>query len=171
MNLPNKLTLLRIVMIPLCLLCWGLNWHAAAAVVFILAAVTDFLDGYIARKQGAVTTFGKFADPVADKALVLTSMIFLCADGRLPAWAVAIVAARELLIDGLRLVSAGKGSVMAAGWLGKIKTNAQLVCTVCAMVLSPGSVITLIAVIFMSVMTVISGGQYLWAARGILKEN
>lgn len=171
MNLPNKLTLFRVVLIPVCLACWGVGWHAAAAAVFILAAVTDFLDGYIARKQGVVTTFGKFADPVADKALVLTGMIFLCADGRLPAWAVAIVAARELLIDGLRLVSAGKGNIMAAGWLGKIKTNLQIVCVVCGMVLAPGSAITFTAVILMSIMTVASGAQYLWAARDVLKDN
>jgi hypothetical protein len=96
MNLPNKLTVLRIIMIPICLGLWALGQPVLSAAVFALAAITDFLDGYIARKQKIVTVFGKFADPVADKVLVLTAMIFLCADGRLPAWAVAIVAALTL---------------------------------------------------------------------------
>ena len=104
MNLPNKLTLLRICLIPLCLLLWALGFPIPAAIAFAVAAITDFFDGYIARKQNIVTVFGKFADPVADKVLVLTAMVFLCADGHLPAWAVSIVAARELLVDGLRLV-------------------------------------------------------------------
>ena len=90
MNLPNKLTVLRIIMIPICLGLWALGQPVLSAAVFALAAITDFLDGYIARKQKIVTVFGKFADPVADKVLVLTAMIFLCADGRLPAWAARI---------------------------------------------------------------------------------
>ena len=93
MNLPNKLTLLRVIMIPICLGLWAAGLPIGAAAVFALAAITDFLDGYIARKQQIITVFGKFADPVADKVLVLTAMIFLCFDGILPAWAVSIVAA------------------------------------------------------------------------------
>ena len=115
MNLPNQLTVLRIILIPVCLVLWGLGMPVPAAIVFALAAITDFLDGYIARKQNIVTTFGKFADPVADKILVLTAMIFLTADGILPAWAVCIVAARELMVDGLRLGASGKGNVIADG--------------------------------------------------------
>ena len=143
MNLPNKLTLLRILLIPVCLLLWALGQPVFSAAVFTLAALTDFLDGYIARKQNIITTFGKFADPVADKILVLTAMIFLCADGILPAWAVCIVAARELMVDGLRLVAVGKGTVIAAGWLGKIKTNLQFFCILAGMLLPKGHWITL----------------------------
>lgn len=171
MNLPNRLTIVRIILTPVCLLFWAVHLHVLAAAVFILAAVTDFLDGFIARKQDIVTTFGKFLDPVADKALVLTTMIFLCADGRLPAWAVAIVAARELMIDGLRLVAVGRGNVIAAGWLGKIKTNLQIICVVCAMLLAEGSPVTLVLIILMAVFTVVSGGQYVWTSRQVLKEN
>lgn len=171
MNLPNQLTILRIVMIPVCLVLWALGLPIWAAAVFALAAITDFLDGYIARKQGIVTTFGKFADPVADKILVLTAMIFLCADGRLPAWAVSIVAARELMVDGLRLVAVGKGNVIAAGWLGKIKTNLQFFCVLSGMLLPLDHVITLILAILMSLMTVISGVQYFWAARHVFAED
>ena len=171
MNLPNKLTLLRICLIPLCLLLWALGLPIPAAIAFAVAAITDFFDGYIARKQNIVTVFGKFADPVADKVLVLTAMVFLCADGHLPAWAVSIVAARELLVDGLRLVAAGKGNVIAAGWLGKIKTNLQYFCVVAAMVLPKGHWLTLTFTILMAIMTVWSGAQYVWGHREILKSG
>ena len=168
MNLPNKLTLLRVLMIPLCLLLWALGQPVWSALVFALAAVTDFLDGYIARKQGIVTVFGKFADPVADKILVLTAMVYLCASGRIPAWAVSVVAARELVVDGLRLVAAGKGSVIAAGWLGKIKTNVQFLCVLAAMLLPKGHWAALALAAVTVFFTILSGGQYLWAYRRVL---
>lgn len=171
MNVPNRLTLLRILMIPVCLLLWAVGQPVWAAAVFALAAATDFLDGYIARKKGIVTTFGKFADPVADKILVLTAMIFLAAAGRIPAWAVCIVAARELMVDGLRLVAVGKGNVIAAGWLGKIKTNLQFFCVLSGMLLTAGHWVTLILSILMSLMTVWSGAQYFWAARSVFQED
>ena len=173
MNLPNQLTILRVIMIPVCLVLWALGCPIAAAVVFALAAATDFLDGYIARKKNIVTVFGKFADPVADKILVLTTMIFLCAgaDARLPAWAVCIVAARELMVDGLRLVAVGKGNVIAAGWLGKIKTNTQYACVLAAMLLEKDHWVTLALAIIMSVMTVWSGAQYFWASRNVFREE
>ncbi|MBR5111363.1 MAG: CDP-diacylglycerol--glycerol-3-phosphate 3-phosphatidyltransferase [Clostridia bacterium] len=171
MNLPNKLTLLRIALIPLCLLLWALKLPIPAAAVFALAAVTDFFDGYIARKQNIVTVFGKFADPVADKVLVLTAMVFLCADARIPAWAVSIVAARELLVDGLRLVAAGKGNVIAAGWLGKIKTNLQYFCVIAAMVLPQGHWLTFTLTVLMAAMTLLSGWQYVWGHREIFKNG
>ena len=171
MNTPNKLTLLRILLIPVCLLLWALGQPYFSAAVFALAALTDFLDGYIARKQNIITTFGKFADPVADKILVLTAMIFLCADGILPAWAVCIVAARELMVDGLRLVAVGKGTVIAAGWLGKIKTNLQFFCILAGMLLPKGHWITLALAIAMAVMTVWSGGKYLWGYRDVITSG
>ena len=171
MNLPNRLTILRIIMIPVCLAFWALGLHFLSAVVFALAAATDFLDGYIARKQNIVTTFGKFADPVADNILVLTAMIFLTASGRLPAWAISIVAARELMVDGLRLVAVGKGNVIAAGWLGKIKTNLQFFCVLSGMLLPQSHWITLVLAILMAIMTVWSGAQYFWAARDVFKED
>ncbi|MBR3107668.1 MAG: CDP-diacylglycerol--glycerol-3-phosphate 3-phosphatidyltransferase [Clostridia bacterium] len=171
MNLPNKLTLLRIILIPFCLLLWALGLPIPAAIAFAVAAITDFFDGYIARKRNIVTVFGKFADPVADKVLVLTAMVFLCADGHLPACAVSIVAARELLVDGLRLVAAGKGNVIAAGWLGKIKTNLQYFCVVAAMVLPKGHWLTLTLTILMAIMTLWSGAQYVWGHREIFKNG
>ena len=158
-------------MIPLCLLLWALGQPVASAAVFALAAITDFFDGYIARKRGIVTMFGKFADPVADKVLVLTAMIFLCADHRLPAWAVSIVAARELMVDGLRLVAVGKGNVIAAGWLGKIKTNLQFFCILCAMLLPKDHWVTLALAIAMAAMTVWSGADYFWKAKDVFRED
>ena len=171
MNLPNKLTLLRVLLIPVCLALWALGQPMFAAAVFALAALTDFLDGYIARKRNIITVFGKFADPVADKILVLTAMIFLCADGILPAWAVCIVAARELTVDGLRLVAAGKGTVIAAGWLGKIKTNLQFFCVLAGMLLPKDHWITLALAAAMAVMTLWSGAKYLWDSRDVFRED
>ena len=155
----------------MCLLLWALGQRFFSAGVFALAALTDFLDGYIARKRNIITVFGKFADPVADKILVLTAMIFLCADGILPAWAVCIVAARELMVDGLRLVAVGKGTVIAAGWLGKIKTNLQFFCILAGMLLPKGHWVTLALTIAMAVMTVWSGGKYLWGYRDTITSG
>ena len=129
MNLPNRLSLLRVALIPLCL---GLMYAATplcdalALAVFLIASFTDFLDGHIARSQNLVTDLGRFIDPVADKLLVLSVMILLCAQGKLAAWMVIIVLARELSVDGLRLVAMLKGKVIAAGHLGKIKTVSQM---------------------------------------------
>ena len=169
MNLPNKLTLFRIALIPVCCLLLGVGLMPWAAAVFIIAAATDFLDGYIARKQKLVTTFGKFADPVADKLLVLTAMIFLAEKGVLPAWAVSLVAARELMVDGLRLVAAGKGKVVAAGVLGKLKTNAQFFCVISAMLSFPWW-LTQTLIWLMAALTAISGAQYFWMLRDVFKD-
>ena len=129
MNLPNKLTVLRILLVPvivlLLLLGNGTVTDHIAAVLFLIGTVTDFLDGKIARKQGLVTDFGKFMDPLADKLLVCSVMICLMPDGRVPAWAAVIIVAREFAVSGLRLVASSKGIVLAAGKLGKMKTSVQ----------------------------------------------
>ena len=126
LNLPNKLTLLRMALVPvyLVLLANGLNW--LALVVFAAASLTDMLDGKIARKYNLVTDFGKFIDPVADKLLNLSAMIMLTYVGLLPQWAVIVILARELAVDGLRMVAVGQGREIAAGKLGKIKTTCQM---------------------------------------------
>lgn len=164
MNLPNKLTILRILMIPLCVLFVMLGLYTLAAIVFILAALTDFLDGYIARKQNIVTNFGKFADPVADKILALCVMVALIPTLHFPWWAVCIVAARELAVDGLRLVAVEQRIVIPAGNLGKVKTNFQFFSVLSALFLLP-SWLTLTLCIIMSLLTVISGAQYFIASR------
>jgi len=143
MNLPNKLSLVRIALIPLMVALMHLPgwWCLASAAVFGAAAFTDFLDGHIARKEGLVTNFGKFIDPVADKLLVLSAFIMLCAQGRMPAWMVVAVLARELAVDGLRLVVMEQGKVIAAAKLGKIKTVSQIVCVLWLML---GDIVSLI---------------------------
>ena len=141
MNLPNRLTMLRILMIPLFILLieipfnWG-TWtigsqsvsiqFAVAALIFAIASLTDWLDGYIARRDNLVTNFGKFADPLADKMLVITALIELIVLGKAPAWLVAIIVMRELAVTGLRLLIVTEGEVLAAKWPGKIKTCTQM---------------------------------------------
>jgi len=141
-NLPNKLTVLRILIIPIFILILAipsLDWgtlsigsvnlsvtHLVATIIFSIASFTDWLDGYIARAQGLVTNFGKFADPLADKMLVMTAFIMLVELGKAPAWVVAIIICRELAVTGLRLLLVEGGEVMAAAWPGKIKTATQM---------------------------------------------
>ncbi len=129
MNLPNRLTLARVLLIPVCL---GLMYAAvpacdiAALLVFLLASFTDFLDGHIARSRNLTTDLGKFLDPVADKLLVLSVLTLLTAQGKMASWIVILVLARELSVDGLRLAAALRGRVIAAGKLGKWKTVSQM---------------------------------------------
>lgn len=130
MNLPNKLSLLRIALIPIMVaLMYPTNdvcrWLSIA--VFGIAAFTDFLDGYIARKNNLVTDLGKFVDPVADKLLVLSALIMLCYKQLMLSWVLVIILARELCVDGLRMVAVTRGNVIAAGKLGKIKTVSQII--------------------------------------------
>lgn len=130
MNLPNKLSLLRVALIPVMVALMYPNTpvcNGLAAAVFALAALTDFLDGHIARKNHIVTDFGKFVDPVADKLLVLSALIMLIQQGLMPAWVTVVILARELCVDGLRMVAVTHGQVIAAGKLGKIKTVSQIV--------------------------------------------
>ena len=131
MNTANKLTLLRVILIPVYLVIWHLDFaynNIVALIIFIVASVTDFIDGYVARHYNQVTDFGKFMDPLADKVLVISSMIMFCAMGRFPAWALVIVIAREFAVSGLRMVAVDNGRVIAAGWSGKVKTFATMVC-------------------------------------------
>ena len=128
MNLPNRLTLLRIILVPFFVASFYIPWkyqYILSALLFIAAAVTDLLDGKIARKRGIVTTFGKFMDPIADKILVLAAMVMLNTAGTLSPIVTIIVTAREFLVSGVRLLMAEKGTVIAASWWGKAKTMTQ----------------------------------------------
>ena len=127
LNLPNKLTLLRIVLVPVYLVLLGMNLNWAALIVFVIAALTDLFDGKIARKYNLITNFGKFMDPIADKMLTHTAFIMLCAMGRLNAAACIIFVAREFVVSGLRLCAVEQGHVIAAGMSGKIKTVLQMI--------------------------------------------
>ena len=130
MNWPNRLSVIRVLCIPVitALLYVSEPWCVwAAAVVFLLACFTDYLDGHLARKNNWVTDFGKFIDPVADKLLVLSTLIMLIHLRLVPAWLVSLILARELSVDGLRLVAMTRGKVIAAGPLGKMKTVSQMI--------------------------------------------
>ncbi|MCD8021779.1 MAG: CDP-diacylglycerol--glycerol-3-phosphate 3-phosphatidyltransferase [Lachnospiraceae bacterium] len=130
MNLPNKLTMLRVCLVPVfvVLMLAGVpNGNIWAGIVFIVASATDMLDGYIARKYHLITDFGKFMDPIADKLLVCSAMICLVAQEKLAAWVVIIIIGREFIISGFRLVASEKGTVIAASYWGKFKTVFQMI--------------------------------------------
>ena len=141
MNLPNKLSIARVLCIPAIVVLLHFpseGCRIAAAVLFILGCLTDFLDGRIARKRNLVPDFGKFIDPVADKLLVLTTLIMLIHLGMMPAWIVIVILCRELAVDGLRMVAVTKGQVIAAGPLGKWKTACQMVLISAMLILNLG---------------------------------
>ena len=132
MNLPNKLTMLRVIMVPFFVAFLLLTpkypmFKFVAFVLFVVASLTDLLDGYIARKYQLVTNFGKFMDPLADKLLVSAALICLTALGFIPAWMTIVIISREFIISGFRLIAAERGIVIAAGWLGKWKTAVTMV--------------------------------------------
>lgn len=157
-------------MIPLFLgiLYWGFpGSDYAALTVFILASLTDFADGYIARHCDQVTDFGKFMDPLADKVLVVTAMLWFVQCGRLPAWAVAIVIFREFAVSGMRLIAAERGRVIAAGWSGKVKTASTMV-GLCLMFLPLPGWVTTACVTVIVVTTLYSGIEYFVKNRDIM---
>ncbi len=166
MNLPNKLSITRMALIPAMVALMypnNLICNLLAAAVFGVAAFTDYLDGHIARKEGIVTDFGKFIDPVADKLLNLSAMIMLIHVGLMPAWMVIVILARELCVDGLRMVAVGNGKVIAAGKLGKIKTVSQIVLVLWLMLSRlpvSGNVISLVLALWVVAITLWSGVEY-----------
>jgi len=138
-NIPNLLTFARILMIPLCL--WFLDQDTPragfwSAIVFTLAAITDILDGYLARKLGVVSVLGKLIDPLADKLIVMATLVWLVPMGRMPAWAVIVLLAREFSVTALRSVAASEGVIISAGAEGKTKTAIQMI-AIGAMILDP----------------------------------
>ncbi len=129
-NLPNTITLLRISVVPflfILLLSPGEFWSLILAILFVIASITDFFDGYIARKYQMITTMGKFLDPIADKIMVNTAMILMIPIGRIPAWIVAITIIRDLMVDVIRSIASSEGIYIQASTLGKQKTLAQIV--------------------------------------------
>lgn len=168
MNLPNKLTLTRILLIPVFVACMetiGTDYYISL-IVFAIASFTDFLDGNIARKCDLVTTFGKFMDPLADKLLVLSAFVLLSANGQVPSWITIIILARELAITGFRTIAASKGVILAAGKSGKIKTVTQMM-TILIMLTNDLPLLGLsfsLGTCFMylaCVMTIYSGAEYI----------
>ena len=170
MNLPNKLTLLRILMIPVFLVILYLDVPYAdywALAVFILASLTDLLDGKIARKYHLLTDFGKFADPLADKMLVTAAMLWFVEIGQMPGWALLVVIIREFAVSGLRMVASDKGRVIAAGWSGKVKTASTMVCLV-LMFLPIPQVVNTVCIAVIVVTTIWSGVEYFVKNRDVL---
>lgn len=162
MNTANKLTLLRVFMIPLFLvvLYWGFpGSQYAALAIFVVASLTDLADGYIARHYNQVTDFGKFMDPLADKVLVVTAMLWFVQSGQMPAWAVAVVIFREFAVSGMRLIAVEHGRVIAAGWSGKVKTASTMV-GLCLMFLPLPGWVNTVCVAVIVVTTVYSGIEY-----------
>lgn len=165
LNLPNKLTLLRVVMVPLMCLFLSFQNNACqiiALLLFILASITDMMDGKIARRNNQITDFGKLLDPIADKLLVLSAMVFLVAQQRMSAAVCMIFIARELIISGFRLVAAADGKVIAAGKTGKYKTVVQMIAVCMSMVFMPmqATGAAVISAGFLAVLTQI----VMWAA-------
>ncbi len=180
MNLANKITIIRILMIPVFmffLLSNIQNGQYIAAIIFIIAATTDGLDGYIARSRNQITTFGKFMDPLADKLLVSAALISMIELDMVKAWVVVVIIAREFAITGLRVIAASNGITIAANWLGKIKTITQLIAIILLLLnnypfrllnIPLDKIMLNVAVIF----TIISGINYLYINRDIFKiEN
>ena len=178
MNLPNKLTLLRVVLIPvfvvLLLLEGGQNYtlRIAALIVFCIASFTDFLDGQIARRNNLVTNFGKFMDPLADKLLVCSALICMIELGQLPSWYVITVIAREFIISGFRLVAADNGIVIAASWWGKFKTTFQML-TVILLILNISALHTVTVIVegIAFVLTLVSLLDYIMKNHKVITEG
>lgn len=178
MNLPNKLTLLRVAMIPFFVVCllWDggqnqtLRWASAA--IFIAASLTDMLDGKIARKYNLVTNFGKFMDPLADKLLVCSALICLIQLGQLPAWMVIIIIGREFIISGFRLIASDNGVVIAASYWGKFKTTFQMIAVILLIFDIPALKTAADLCVWVAlILTVVSLADYIWKNRGILTEG
>ena len=170
MNLPNKLTLLRIIVIPVFVVLLYLDFpfnNLVALAVFILASITDTLDGYIARKYNLITDFGKFMDPIADKLLVTAAMLVFVDWHMMPAWVVIVVVAREFIVSALRLVAANNGRVIAAGWSGKVKTASTMVC-ICIMLLGLPQGVNAVCSAVILVTTAYSGIEYLVKNKDVL---
>ncbi len=166
MTLASKITLLRVAMIPAYLVTMYLSqgnaglWMYLSLAVFIIASLTDFVDGYIARHYNQTTDFGKFLDPLADKLLTIAAMAMFCEWGVFPAWALMIVLTREFAVSGLRMVASQKGNVIAAGWSGKVKTASTMV-GLCVMMALPGiDILNWVVIIMIVATTLYSGIEY-----------
>ena len=177
MTTASKITLVRVVLIPVYMILMLTDRAIPALVVFIVASLTDFVDGYVARHYHQVSDFGKFLDPLADKLLVIAAMVIFVQWGRMPGWALMVVLTREFSVTGLRLVAVGGGRVIAAGWSGKIKTASTMV-GLCVMMAAPCigalaahmGVIDAVVMWIIVVTTVVSGVEYFarnWDVLGL----
>lgn len=165
----NKITVLRIVLIPVWLVLAYRGLAVPALIVYVAACLSDMLDGYIARHYNQITNFGKFMDPLADKVLVMAAMCWFVECGKMPGWVLAIVLLREFAVSGMRLVAVEQGRVIAAAWSGKIKTASTMVCLCLMMIDIPGWLVTACCVIIV-VTTVYSGIEYFVKNRDVFQN-
>jgi CDP-diacylglycerol---glycerol-3-phosphate 3-phosphatidyltransferase len=174
LNLPNALTLLRILAVPVvvvALLVEMPNGDVIAAAVFAAAAITDGLDGYIARSRNSVTTFGKLMDPLADKLLIIGALVSLVSLGRLEAWVAMVIIAREVAVTILRTIAAERGLVIAASWLGKAKTATQIAAVIALIATNPSPAWVDVLVYAAVAVTIVSGADYFFGLRRRIEED
>ena len=178
MTTASKITLIRVAMIPAFMVTMYLSggnaglWMLISLAIFIVASLTDFIDGYIARKYKQVSDFGKFLDPLADKLLTIACMCMLCEWGMMPAWALMIVLTREFAVTGLRLVAVQNGTVIAAGWSGKVKTASTMVGLCFVMAFPTVGWLNTVVMVVIVVTTLYSGVEYFvqnWKCLGLSK--
>lgn len=175
MNIANKLTILRIILIPFFIFCFYinalnqpfilLNFHTTyanvvALLIFSIAATTDWLDGYLARKLNLISDFGKFMDPLADKMLTTAAFLIFIDQGVLASWIVFLILTREFIVSGLRMTAASKGVVIAAGWSGKFKTVLQFLSIIALLINPELTIINMILIYSMTIATIVSGVEY-----------
>lgn len=193
MNLPNQLTVARLILTLFFVVVLSIEFsfnHTAALILFIIASITDYLDGKIARERNLITNFGKLMDPLADKVLVSAAFVMLCAEGLFPAWILVVILAREFMVTGLRLVASSQGAVLAADALGKWKTVTQIVTAIYLLLYqaaqepalsalqpifgpswaSPAQLGLVLAGLTL-LTTVVSGWNYLWKNRTLIEWN
>ena len=165
----NKITMLRIILIPVFLVLAYSDKMMAALAVYVIACLSDFADGYIARHYNQISNFGKFMDPLADKMLVLAAMCFFVENGQMAGWAVAVVLFREFAVSGMRLLAVEQGQVIAAAWSGKVKTAATMVCLILMMLVN-NKVLNIVSTVIIVATTVYSGVEYFYVNRAVFKE-
>lgn len=175
MNLPNKLTVARVVAVPFFIILYMSGYDVAAFIIFVVASLTDMLDGQIARKHNLVTNFGKIMDPLADKILVYSAFCCMVENGLVPAWMLIVILAREFIVAGMRTVAASEGIVIAAGTSGKIKTILQMIAVPLLLLVGVFDFgwLKIIAMIFLwasLIMTVISGVEYVSKNKDVFRQ-
>ena len=181
MNLPNKLSMFRVLLVPVLIVFYYLYvqtnndaYTYFLAPIFIIASITDFLDGYIARSRNLVTVFGKFIDPLADKLIVMAALIVLNALGHIPIWVTVVILSREFIVTGIRLVAVGEGNVIAASKLGKYKTASTMIGLVIMLLFPWATILTeigLYVVYLGTVLTIISGVDYFIKNKEIIMKS
>ena len=164
MNLPNKLTIARVICVPIFVVLYYLDLNLWACIVFVIASITDMLDGRIARSRNLVTNFGKIMDPLADKVLVYAAFCLFIEKGVMPGWMLIIILAREFAVSGMRTVAASQGTVVAAGMTGKIKTVLQMFAVIFLLLAPYAKALDIIGNVLLwasLVMTIVSGAEYI----------